>query len=245
MPTHLIPGTWEVPGEFRERLGERPGRQRVMFSGGHLLFVLHEPPKPDEPTRRARLFWREPSGTWHSTSRIPGSAALRSHIEELERTIDQFDKLEDSAVKAGEFLPILEAISPLRRTSENLHRVLEEARQLLPGDRDLINLRDRAYDVSRTAELLYDATRNALDIARTKRAEEQAAASEAMATAAHRLNLLAAFFFPLATLATVFGMELPTGIEKLEGPWPFLAICGAGLFLGLLVAAFFLKRRPA
>ena len=40
----LIPAIWTVPEVFRERLGRRIGRQRMMFADGHLLLVLHAPP---------------------------------------------------------------------------------------------------------------------------------------------------------------------------------------------------------
>lgn len=241
--SRLIPGTWEVPQEFHDRLGERPGRQRVMLAAGHLLFVLHEPPGPDESVRRPRLFWREPNGTWHNTGKSHGVAAFKGHLEEFERAIDRFDQLEDRAARSRDFLTILEATGPLKRSIANLHQVLEEARRMIPADRDLINLRDQAYDLSRTAELLYDATRNALDTARTRQAEEQAASSSAMAIAAHRLNLMVAVFFPLATLAAIFGMELPNGLDSVPAPWAFLGVCGVGLVLGLLVATLFIGRR--
>ena len=51
----ILPATWEVPAEFRSRLGEKAGRQRAMMAEGHLLLVLHAPPKKDEPDRKGRL----------------------------------------------------------------------------------------------------------------------------------------------------------------------------------------------
>ena len=40
--------------------------------------------------------------------------------------------------------------------------------------RELIEVRDYAYDVSRTAELLYQDAKNSMEIAVVRRAEEQA-----------------------------------------------------------------------
>ena len=64
VPKSVLPPSWEVPAQFRERLGERVGRQRAMMADGHLLLVLHRPPKKDEVERFPRLFWRKPDGTW-------------------------------------------------------------------------------------------------------------------------------------------------------------------------------------
>ena len=63
----VLPPLWKVPQEFRNRLGEQAGRQRVMFCDGHLLLVLHRPPKEDEVQRKGRFFWRSPDGTWTSS----------------------------------------------------------------------------------------------------------------------------------------------------------------------------------
>ena len=71
---------------------------------------------------------------------------------------------------------------------------LQEARKLVPDDRDLINLRDRAYEIERTADLLYNTAKNAMDFTIAVRAEEESRASRRMAVSAHRLNILAAFF---------------------------------------------------
>jgi len=78
----VLPATWEVPAEFRSRLGEKAGRQRARMAEGHLLLVLHAPPKKDEPDRKGRLFWRKPDGTWLSNELGGGSAALAKHLNE-------------------------------------------------------------------------------------------------------------------------------------------------------------------
>jgi hypothetical protein len=59
VPKSVVPPSWEVPPQFRERLGERVGRQRAMLADGHLLLVLHRPPKKDaSPTARGnRTNW--------------------------------------------------------------------------------------------------------------------------------------------------------------------------------------------
>jgi len=59
-----------------------------------------------------------------------------------------------------------------------------------------------------------------------------------MSVSAHRLNLLAAFFFPIATLSTIFGMNLTSGLERAAAPIPFFLLVGAGLAFGLTLQSF-------
>jgi hypothetical protein len=237
----LIPSAWEVPDEFHRRVGDRPGRQRAIFAEDHLLLVLHEPPKPDEATRKGRLFWRKPDASWASTGFGAGVAALERHLEEFIKAIDECDLHEDQATTADEYFQVMEQVAPLKRAAENLHQVLQDARKMLPHDRDMINLRDQAYDISRTVELLYDATKNGLELAQTRRAEEQARIGHAMAESAHRLNLLASFFFPLATLTALFGMQFGIGLEQIDPPWPFVAVLIVGVLAGFVISFFVVR----
>jgi hypothetical protein len=65
-----------------------------------------------------------------------------------------------------------------------------------------------------------------------------------MARSAHRLNLLAAFFFPIATLSAVFGVNLIHGWESESAPIPFLAMLALGLMLGCVLTLFVTNRPP-
>lgn len=234
----ILPAVWDVPDQFRKRLGEKAGRQRTMFADGHLLLVLHQPPRPDETERVGRYFWRKGDGTWSSSDLGGGPGALKKHLTEYAELVERYDRDEEAAVSAEEYFAILNNLAPLHRAARNLHSVLQEARKLCPDDRDIINLRDQAYEIERTAELLYNDAKNALDYAVAKRAEEQAHASHQMAISAHRLNLLVAFFFPLATLSAVFGMNLLHGLETLRAPIPLITIVALGLMFGAILAAF-------
>jgi hypothetical protein len=116
----------------------------------------------------------------------------------------------------------------------------------MPDDRSLILWRDRAYVISRSAELLHNDAKNALDFAVAKRAEEEAVTSRRAATAAHRLNILAACFFPIATLAAIFGMNLNHGLgqwDRQNAPLPLIAVLAIGLALGV-VLMLFTNRKP-
>jgi Mg2+ and Co2+ transporter CorA len=215
-----------------------------MFADGHLLLVLHAPPKPDQAERVGRFFWRSPQGEWTSSALGAGIHALTLHIDEYDEAVNRLDRDESQATTVEEYFQILDALAPIHRSVRNLHQVLQEARQLCPDDREILNLRDRAYAIERNAELLFAETKNSLDFLMAKRAEDQSQASHHMALAAHRLNLLVAFFFPIATLTAIFGMNLRHGYEEYQAPQLFLLIIGAGLFLGLLLNAIIARRAP-
>jgi hypothetical protein len=241
-----LPPTWNVPQLFRDRVGEQAGRQRAMFADGHLLLILHAPPSDDHSERGARFFWRSPDGTWLSNSLGSGPRSLRRHVDEFLAQTESLEKLEDEADRSHEYDALLSRITPLLRTARHLHATLQEARELVREDRDLIVCRDLSYAAERAAELLQSDVQNGLQCAVAKRAEEQAESSHKMAVASHRLNLLAAFFLPLATIASVFGMNLPTGFAEKYAPWHFWATVGIGIVFGFLLGAWMqqaLKRR--
>ena len=244
MPTSkpLLPSMWRVPQVFRDRMGDKVGRQRAMHAEDHLLLVLHKPPGAEETERMPRFIWRQPDGSWVASELGGGGASLGRHIKDYEDQLDVIEDQEEKVTGSVQYFDLLERLAPLLRASRNMHQVLQEARKLIPDDRNIINSRDRAYDLERTAELLYDNCKNALDYAIAKRTEEQAAASHEMATGSHRLNLLASFFFPIATLSAVFGVNMKHGFEESPAPGSFLVMIGFGLTGGALLTAAVMRR---
>jgi Mg2+ and Co2+ transporter CorA len=238
----ILPPSWEVPQEFRDRLGSSVGRQRAMFADDHLLLVLHAPPKPNDEDREGRFFWRKPDGTWVSNTLGAGPTALMKHVEEYDARIESLDSQAEQARSSADHFAVIEALSPLQRAARNLHAVLQEARKLCPEDRGVIDVRDQAYTIERTAELLSSHARSALDFAIARRAEEQAQSSRHMANAAHRLNLLAAFFFPLATLCAIFGMDVQHDLDNVQPPFLFFGIILAGLLFGVVLTVIVMRR---
>lgn len=237
-PTTLLPLTWQVPEEFRERLGDGAGRQRLMVHDGHLLLVLHKPPRSDETSRRGRFFWREPNGEWHSSDLGGGPNSLFKHIAEFQEVFEKLDGVEETAESSVTLGGVIESLTPLRRSVHNLYDVLQESRKEVPDDRQLLNARDRAYDLDRNVELLLDNARNGLEFMIARRAEQQAEEAHKMAVSAHRLNLLVAFFFPIATLAAVMGTNLRHGYEEVHSPFPFVGMLAIGLFAGIILRGF-------
>ena len=242
----ILPTSWDVPQRFRDRLGDTVGRQRAMTHEGHLLLVLHAPPGPEDAGRTGRLFWRQPDGTWMSDALGGGTQALGRHLTDFAAVLDRLEERDAAAKSAEDYFGVLESLVPVHRTVSHLHQTLQQAREAVPDDRGLINLRDRAYELERVAELLHADVKNALDYAVAKRAEEQARSSHQMSVAAHRLNVLAAFFFPIATLCAIFGVNLKHGYEATDlDPYPFFGVLGVGLVCGILLTAFITRRsRP-
>ncbi len=123
---------------------------------------------------------------------------------------------------------------------------MQDGREAARDDRQLLVWRDRADAVVRSAELLHANAKNALDFAVAQRAEEEVEANRRIATASHRLNILAACFLPLATLAAVLGMNLHHGFEQWDqhwAPWPEAAVLAVGLAMGVALAIF-VARKP-
>jgi hypothetical protein len=239
-----VPPTWELPAEIRVRLGEKVGKQRAMFASGHLLLLLHAPPRADENERVGRYYWRRPDGAWQSTETAGGANTLARHLDDFGKRLETLDRAVDAAVLARDYFAVISHLAPLVRTSRNLHKTLQEAREAVNDDAELITLRDRAYELERYAELLYEDAQNGLNFAVARRAEEQALSSHRMAVAAHRLNLLVAFFFPVATLSAIFGVNMLHGLELAYAPWAFLGMVAAGIVLGLLLTLYISANRP-
>ena len=239
-----LPSEWSLPTSFRSRLGDGPGRQRAMTAEGHLLLILHKPPTPADSDRQGRAFWRDEQGTWRSNSLGDGFQALRRHLAEFADRAEELEKQLQDADTAEEYYALLRAISPLHRTVRNLYATLQQAREMASEDRDLINARDQAGAVERAVELLHGDAKNGLDFTIAHQAEQQARQAYDMAVSAHRLNLLAAAFFPIATLGTVFSMNLSHGLEEWSQPVYFWCVLALGLGFGLVLARV-IARKPA
>lgn len=206
-PRAHLPDGWEVPQTFRDRLGVRVGAQRAMIADGHLLLVLHEPPESGETERKGRFFWRQPDGTWSSKGLSTGAQALRKHFDQYAAMLDALDEEEERASNSDHLFAIVRSLAPLHSAARNLHATLQEAREKLPAAGDIIDFRDGAYQIQRNAGLLHDLAKEALEFEVAQQSEKLARTSHKMALSAHRLNTLAAFFFPIVTLSTIFGMN--------------------------------------
>jgi len=215
-----------------------------MFADGHLLLILHAPPKPEDDERKGRFFWRQPDDTWSSDGKGAGHVALQKHLDEYHGLLDQLDQQDEAATRAEDYFAVLHAIAPLQRAARNMHQALQQAREMVPENKDLINLRDQAQQIERIAELLYAGAKDSLDFILAQRTEEQAESSYQMAVSAHRLNVLAAFFFPIATLSAIFGVNMLHGWETHPPALPIFVMLGVGLIIGVVLKAFVTRPPP-
>ncbi len=235
----LLPNNWTVPDRFRARLGAQAGRQRVMLHEGHMLLVLHDLPGADEAGRRASFFWRAPDGTWKSTGAAAkgGIVALRTHVEAFAAAGHALEERVEKATQAAEFFRVLQEVAPVLRAARNQHKVFQEAREACPDDKDLITLRDQAYENERNLDLVQADAKAGLDFTVARRAEEQAELSEQINRSSHRLNLLVALFLPISALGGVLGVNLEHGFEHAHAPWLFWGVVSGAFLLGLIVRA--------
>lgn len=237
-----LPALWKLPKEIKERLGQkRSGKQRAMLADGHLLLILHKVPVHDKDEREGVFFWRKPLGFWESTRKGKGLVGLREHVEEYCLAEDKYSDEFEKADSAEEYFRILQEVAPLHHASVSLYTALQAAREGVPLDPDIIDLRDQVYDLQRTLELLYTDIKNALDYYIAKKAEEQAKIGMESVKAEGRLNVLVAIFLPLTAIASVFGMNLVSGLEG-KANWIFWVVFSMGMALGFITRGWVNRR---
>ena len=234
----VIPHNWDVPKVFRDRLGTHAGRQRTMHADGHLLIILHEVPRAEDPERTARLHWRKPDGTWKSTgSGATNIAALRAHVEEFAAAVDQLEARAAAAKRASDWFELLHDSAPLLRAARGMTAALQEARDLAKADVQLIALRDTAQDIERAVELIHGHARSGLDFTIAKSVEDNADNSRHVLESGHRLNLIAATFLPITALGSLFSVSMTHGLEQWNSPYTFWAFAALAFLLGFIVRA--------
>jgi Mg2+ and Co2+ transporter CorA len=229
---------WTLPPAIEARLGEHTyGRQRAVFEEGHLLLILREPARPGSNDRDTVLVWRHSDGRYQANGTDGGDARLRRLLAEYRSRWDELDKLYDQARSADDLFQLLEALAPLKRSSDGLANALQEARTLVEGDRFLIGMRDEAYEIARAFDLLTGDARLKLDHRIAKDSEHQSVRSGEIAAAQHKLNKLAALTLPLTALAALLGMNVTHGLEG-RSPLVFLGVLMAGGLVGFGVRAW-------
>jgi hypothetical protein len=226
--------SWTLPNAIEARLGESTyGRQRAIFEDEHLLIVLHSPPEPDTHSRSPEVFLRRPDGSWWHNGMAGGDARLKKLLASYREQYERYDDAYEGAASATQLFEVLDDLAPLARAAANLSQALQSARELVKGDRLLIAMRDEAYEVSRSFELLFHDAKLALDYRIARTAEAQMAKATEMAVAQHKLNVLAAVTFPLMAIATILGMNVVHGLED-GSPGIFWAVLLVGIGVGMM-----------
>jgi len=224
---------WDLPEKITDRLGDSTyGRQRAMFEDDHLLLILHSPPGEDDTSRECIVFLRRPDGRWLCNGSDNGELRLRRLLKSYQDLFAEFDEQYEKATSASDLFAVLEPLTPVARAATNMNAALQSAREMVQEDAFIIAMRDAAYELSRNYELLFSDAKIALDFRIAQNAERQSVQAQAMATAQHKLNLLAAITFPLMAVATLFGMNLAHGYEK-KSPVVFWLVLGIGVLIGI------------
>jgi len=239
----IIPPTWSLPEGIRLRLGQSTyGRQRAIVEEGHLLLILHKPPGPNDVHREGVLFWRKPDGEWQWSRGAGGAGALKRHVQSYAELETNLAKDYEKASGIGMLFDLVEALTPLTLAARNMHQALQTARESIKADTFIVEVRDLAYEVDRNFELLLEDVRNAIQSRTAREAEEQARLGKEALQASHRLNTLAALFFPLTAIASVFGMNLHHGINERSILW-FWLVFAFGIASGFAMKSWVLGKR--
>jgi len=232
----VIPKSWSIPEIFRARMGNDVGRQRLMSEEGHLLVVLREiPTLESKGSRSPVLFWVNEAREWKSMPRSGGRSALKQFIQDYQEKISE---LELSMAEAeGDDTPedvhaVIDIAAPIQRAVRGLARVMQDLRVALNNDREVLIMRDTAVALESATDLLIADAKSTLDFLAAKNAMVQAKESAKAAKEAQKLNRLAALFFPLVTLASIFGMNPPSEVLGSNGSFMVIVI---GLLMGGLL----------
>lgn len=233
--TRRIDYDWELPPALQQRLGTSSyGAQRIIHEQEHLMVILHEPPTGTGSERKPAVFLRKPDGAWLHKGNNPGERALQKLLESYRAALGTFEIRHEAAETSEALFQILGPLIPLSRAASNVQATLQAAREAVPEDALVTDMRDRAVEIARGIELLLADTRMSLDYRLAHAAEQQARAAMEVSRAQHKLNTIAALTFPLMAIGAAFGMNLHSGVENLPG-WVYWAIFGAGLFFGVLL----------
>ena len=244
--TKVLPAAWTVPDAIRARFGKEAGRQRAMIHDGHLVLVTHAVPITGDVVRKAALFWRNPEGAWRAAGEAKGSfSALVELVESYRTRVLTLESDLERAKSANDYFTILNGVAPFLRAARNLHKTLQEARDKITTDAALIALRDTAYDVERTAEIVSTDARSGLDFVIAKQAEAQSALSDHIVRSSHKLNLVVALFLPITALGSMLGMNLVHGFEKTAEPWLYWGAVVFSFIVGFALRAAINRKEVA
>ena len=239
------PPEWRVPEEIRARLSHTAGRQRAMVADGHIVLLLHAVPAARQTTREAVLFWRQPDGEWKTNRGAEALPTIERLLAEYAETIRELEERHDAARDAASWFAVVEACGPISRAIANFYSTVQAGRKAIPNVEERAELQpacDISSELAREVELLGDDARNAVDFRLAQQSEIQQRISRELARSSQKLNFVAALFLPLTAIASVFGMNLPNGLQ--DSPrWVFWSVFVGGLAVGFLLSLT-LRGRP-
>lgn len=229
----IIPKSWNVSPTIRQRVGEDVGRQRLMEEDGQVLVILHQVPNVEQKSHRdAALFWCDGGGDWKSLPISGGKSELKTIVSQYQQKVDELDQILEEAEDPEVVHGVIDAATPVVRAGRHATQVLSELRKVMREDMDILATRDLAVNMERSGELLLQDAKSSLEYMIAKNAAAQAKDAQRAAREAQKLNRLAAFFFPLMTIAAILGMNAPGGMMGDLSVWIVVAV---GLVFGAVV----------
>jgi hypothetical protein len=236
--SRVVPAEWNLPAPLRTRLEGKIARQRCLHANGHTVLLLHEPPRHDAEYRERTLFHYSAEQGWANSRNNKGIEELDALVDRYEKLLDELEATLGEATSARTCFETLRALNPITRALKNLIGSLQLAKDALPEDAALADQIEEALTQERVAELLLADARNALDFALAEETERHTQVNLELTKAAHRMNLMVALFLPVTALASIFGMNLTSGLESKWAPYLFWTVLVMGVFLGFGVRAF-------
>ena len=216
--------------------------------------MLYQVSKPKSSRGETVYFWRNREHEWHYSERGGGFSALEKVVERYGNRIAELEESLSTADDSRARFQLLDDVTPVLRSVRNLadalHKGLELSDQQTlagpvnkarhdnePGPSQLQSVCDHAIEISRAAEILKSDVQSAIQFAHARQQELQSHYVRQQSQAAHRLNILAATFLPVATISSVFGMNLASGLESSPALFwvVLLASVGIGAWIGYSV----------
>ena len=213
-----------------------------MSHDGHLVLVLHRA-HAQAGLGRPVVFWRAADGEWKSTDGGRALAAAHLLLDGYASAVSTLDaQLVKSTVAKG-FFEVLRQARPLEHSATEMADVFARACQLAPGDRDLERSWMRARAIARRLQLLVARAEDGRDFDLAQLNEEQADISNQMVISSQRLNFLIAMLLLMTAFASIFGMNLFSGVAADASSLAFWAVVLLSVLMGAILS-FFVGRMP-
>ena len=233
---------WELPQTIIDRLGPNTyGSQRNIFEEDHLLIILHGVPLDHQSEREHKVFLVKPDYEVWCNGVSNGQFELNQLLGNYQKEFEVLEDAVDLAKGAKEYFELLETLVPIHRAVKNLAKTLKEARRLVEQNSFILEMRDWAEELYRSYEMLLADSKLALEFRIAQKTEEQVEKANHALNAQNKLNTLAAFTFPIMSVATVFGMNLQHGLETQPNRIFWGVLCG-GIGVGFLVRRWLFKK---
>ncbi len=239
----IVPALWGLSPELLAAVGNEVGRQRLVHVGDHVVAVLHRVPNAGEREREPVVFWRGPNGLWRKSPGRDGAEGWNEHLQQYHDELTKLDSDLEIATTANEYFALLRSARPVKRATRNLNAMMVQLKEIFPNDPELRALRERSYELERFADVLVDDADAGMQSLIAQRAEQQAVLSEKIAFETHRLNMLSAFFLPIAAVTGIFGMNLSSTWEETQAPIPFLLAVAASITVGFFLRGILKPQR--